>query len=89
MLEQSRFAVLRPHGALRPFRTHHRDGVTAFRADSKWMMTMTVTTLTNLNALISRVKSAQARFAEYPQEKVDLIFRSAALAAADARIPLA
>lgn len=57
--------------------------------DSKWMMTMTVTTLSDLNALIARVKTAQARFAEYPQEKVDLIFRSAALAAANARIPLA
>ncbi|MFC5347621.1 acetaldehyde dehydrogenase, partial [Azospirillum lipoferum] len=52
-------------------------------------MTMTVTTLSDLNALIARVKAAQARFADYPQEKVDLIFRSAALAAANARIPLA
>ncbi|GGY19884.1 bifunctional acetaldehyde-CoA/alcohol dehydrogenase [Paludibacterium paludis] len=42
-----------------------------------------------LNDLIGRVKAAQRRFAEYSQEKVDAIFRAAALAAADARIPLA
>ncbi|PGH56760.1 hypothetical protein CRT60_17860, partial [Azospirillum palustre] len=52
-------------------------------------MVTTVKTLSDLNALIARVKAAQARFADYPQETVDLIFRSAALAAANARIPLA
>ncbi|AWK85735.1 bifunctional acetaldehyde-CoA/alcohol dehydrogenase [Azospirillum thermophilum] len=50
---------------------------------------MPVTTLAELNALVSRVKEAQRQFAEYPQEKVDHIFRHAALAAANARIPLA
>src|SRR5580698_8108698 len=49
----------------------------------------TVTNLAELNALAARVKTAQQRFATFTQEQVDLIFRSAALAAADARIPLA
>ncbi|WP_348770564.1 aldehyde dehydrogenase family protein, partial [Azospirillum sp. TSO35-2] len=35
------------------------------------------------------MKAAQRVYAEFSQEKVDLIFRQAALAAADARIPLA
>ncbi len=42
-----------------------------------------------LNELVSRVKAAQRRFASFSQEQVDAIFRAAALAAADARIPLA
>ncbi len=42
-----------------------------------------------LDALISKVKAAQIRYAEYPQEKVDAIFAAAALAANNARIPLA
>ena len=42
-----------------------------------------------LNALIARVKAAQVRFAEYTQEQVDRIFAAAALAANNARIPLA
>ncbi len=50
---------------------------------------MSVTNLAELNALASRVKVAQQRFATFTQEQVDAIFRSAALAAADARIPLA
>lgn len=50
---------------------------------------MPVTNLAELNPLAARVCSAQQRFATYSQEQVDLIFRSAALAAADARIPLA
>ncbi|WP_431854482.1 bifunctional acetaldehyde-CoA/alcohol dehydrogenase [Azospirillum sp.] len=50
---------------------------------------MPVTTLTELNALVARVKEAQRAYAEFPQETVDLIFRQAALAAANARIPLA
>jgi len=36
-----------------------------------------------------RVKRSQLLYADYSQEQVDVIFRSAALAAADARIPLA
>ena len=50
---------------------------------------MPVTNLAELNDLAGRVKKAQRRFAVFTQEQVDLIFRSAALAAADARIPLA
>ncbi|WP_287881421.1 bifunctional acetaldehyde-CoA/alcohol dehydrogenase [Aquitalea sp.] len=50
---------------------------------------MSVSTLEQLDALVARVKQAQAVFAEFSQQQVDVIFRSAALAAADARIPLA
>ncbi len=50
---------------------------------------MAVTNKEELYALVARVKKAQAVFATYTQEKVDAIFRSAALAATDARIPLA
>jgi len=50
---------------------------------------MPVTNLDELNALAARVKRAQQTFATFSQQQVDLIFRSAALAAADARIPLA
>ncbi len=42
-----------------------------------------------LNALIGRVKAAQTKYAEYTQEQVDRIFAAAALAANNARIPLA
>ncbi|MDK7223361.1 bifunctional acetaldehyde-CoA/alcohol dehydrogenase, partial [Proteus mirabilis] len=48
-----------------------------------------VTNVTELNDLVARVKKAQLEFANFSQEKVDAIFRAAALAAADARIPLA
>ncbi|HEK2041963.1 TPA: bifunctional acetaldehyde-CoA/alcohol dehydrogenase [Proteus mirabilis] len=50
---------------------------------------MSVTNVTELNNLVARVKKAQLEFANFSQEKVDAIFRAAALAAADARIPLA
>ncbi len=50
---------------------------------------MSVTNVTELNELVARVKKAQREFANFSQEKVDRIFRAAALAAADARIPLA
>ncbi|WP_192456898.1 bifunctional acetaldehyde-CoA/alcohol dehydrogenase [Musicola keenii] len=50
---------------------------------------MAVTNVAELNALVERVKKAQHIFANYTQEQVDKIFRAAALAAADARIPLA
>jgi acetaldehyde dehydrogenase/alcohol dehydrogenase len=50
---------------------------------------MPVDTLAALDALVARVKVAQARFATFSQQQVDAIFRSAALAAADARIVLA
>ena len=42
-----------------------------------------------LAVLIEKVKQAQAVYATYPQEKVDAIFRAAALAANQARIRLA
>ncbi|RLM26870.1 bifunctional acetaldehyde-CoA/alcohol dehydrogenase [Brenneria alni] len=50
---------------------------------------MAVTNVAELNALVERVKKAQREFANYSQEQVDKIFRAAALAASDARIPLA
>jgi len=50
---------------------------------------MTVSNVAELNALVERVKCAQREFAGFSQEQVDAIFRAAALAAADARIPLA
>ena len=42
-----------------------------------------------LESLIIKVKDAQRLYATFPQEKVDEIFRSAAIAANNARIPLA
>ncbi|MBD2811921.1 bifunctional acetaldehyde-CoA/alcohol dehydrogenase [Xenorhabdus sp. Vera] len=50
---------------------------------------MAVTQVSELNELVTRVKKAQHKFANFSQEQVDRIFRAAALAAADARIPLA
>jgi len=50
---------------------------------------MAIANLDELNGLVARVKKAQATYAEFSQAQVDTIFRSAALAAADARIPLA
>lgn len=49
---------------------------------------MAVTNVAELNALVER-KKAQREYASFTQEQVDKIFRAAALAAADARIPLA
>ncbi|XZG68881.1 bifunctional acetaldehyde-CoA/alcohol dehydrogenase [Chitinibacteraceae bacterium HSL-7] len=50
---------------------------------------MPVSNVNELDQLVERVKKAQQLFATYSQKQVDEIFRSAALAAADARIPLA
>ncbi|GAA4495442.1 bifunctional acetaldehyde-CoA/alcohol dehydrogenase [Pseudaeromonas paramecii] len=50
---------------------------------------MAVTNLAELDDLVARVKAAQRVFATYSQEQVDKIFRAAALAANNARIPLA
>ena len=50
---------------------------------------MTVSSIQELDVLMARVKKAQQLFATYTQEQVDKIFRAAALAAADARLPLA
>ncbi|WP_413738488.1 bifunctional acetaldehyde-CoA/alcohol dehydrogenase [Sodalis sp. RH21] len=48
-----------------------------------------VSNTAELDALVSRVYQAQREYANFSQEQVDKIFRAAALAAADARIPLA
>ena len=48
-----------------------------------------VDTVEALRELLTRVRKAQEIFAEFPQEKVDAIFRAAAIAANQARIPLA
>ena len=45
--------------------------------------------LQKLNEIISKVKAAQTKYATYTQQQVDDIFRAAALAANQARIPLA
>ncbi|MDX2098350.1 MAG: bifunctional acetaldehyde-CoA/alcohol dehydrogenase [Leptolyngbyaceae cyanobacterium bins.59] len=50
---------------------------------------MKVTNLQELEALIQRVKAAQIQYATFTQEKVDQIFKKAALAANAERIPLA
>ncbi len=50
---------------------------------------MVTKTAQELDELVARVKKAQQAFSTFSQEQVDRIFRSAALAAADARIPLA
>ncbi len=50
---------------------------------------VSVSTLAELDALAARVCSAQQKYATFSQKQVDHIFRNAALAAADARIPLA
>ena len=42
-----------------------------------------------IDALVSKVSAAQKEFANFPQEKVDAIFKAAALAANNMRIPLA
>ncbi|MBP0987573.1 MAG: bifunctional acetaldehyde-CoA/alcohol dehydrogenase [Oscillospiraceae bacterium] len=48
-----------------------------------------VDTVDSLKALLASVRKAQEEFAKVPQEKVDAIFRAAAIAANQARIPLA
>ncbi|MCF2970671.1 bifunctional acetaldehyde-CoA/alcohol dehydrogenase [Synechococcus sp. Nb3U1] len=50
---------------------------------------MPVTKLAELETLIQEVKAAQAQYATFTQEQVDQIFRKAALAANNERIPLA
>ncbi|QUM79931.1 bifunctional acetaldehyde-CoA/alcohol dehydrogenase [Moritella sp. 5] len=50
---------------------------------------MTVKNIETLNAMVAKVKVAQQKFATFNQEKVDKIFRAAALAASTSRIPLA
>jgi len=43
----------------------------------------------HLEEMVARVKQAQEEYATFPQEKVDVIFRAAAIAANEARISLA
>ncbi len=50
---------------------------------------MRVTNIQELELLVQKVKKAQEKYASYSQEKVDLIFKQAALAANNQRIPLA
>ncbi|WP_255363857.1 bifunctional acetaldehyde-CoA/alcohol dehydrogenase [Anabaena sp. 4-3] len=50
---------------------------------------MQVTNIEELELLVQRVKTAQAKYSNYSQEQVDLIFKKAALAANAERIPLA
>lgn len=50
---------------------------------------MKITNTQELENLVQRVKTAQKHYATYTQEKVDEIFKKAALAANAARIPLA
>ena len=48
-----------------------------------------VDTIEKLDNTINKVREAQRLFASFPQEKVDAIFKAAAIAANGARIPLA
>ena len=48
-----------------------------------------VDTIEKLDNTINKVREAQKLFASFPQEKVDAIFKAAAIAANEARIPLA
>ncbi|MDJ0898050.1 MAG: bifunctional acetaldehyde-CoA/alcohol dehydrogenase [Xenococcus sp. MO_188.B8] len=50
---------------------------------------MKVTNHEELNILIQRVKAAQSKYASFTQQQVDEIFKQAALAANEKRIPLA
>ena len=57
--------------------------------DEKVKNTGLVDTVEALEAKFEEVRAAQAEFAEFTQEKVDAIFKAAAIAANKARIPLA
>lgn len=50
---------------------------------------MQVTNIQDLSLLVNNVKIAQEKYATYSQEQVDIIFKQAALAANNQRIPLA
>ncbi|ELS00748.1 alcohol dehydrogenase, class IV [Xenococcus sp. PCC 7305] len=50
---------------------------------------MKVTNIEELNTLIQKVKAAQSNYASFTQKQVDIIFKQAALAANEQRIPLA
>ena len=57
--------------------------------DEKLKNNSLVDTVEALEAKFKEVRAAQAEFAEFTQEKVDAIFKAAAIAANKARIPLA
>ncbi|GHT64963.1 aldehyde-alcohol dehydrogenase [Endomicrobiia bacterium] len=57
--------------------------------DSDIDSALTIDNTESLNALIERVKKAQEVYATFAQEQVDKIFKAAAVAANQARIPLA
>lgn len=50
---------------------------------------MKVTNVDQLKKKMEQIRAAQEKYATYTQEQVDKIFREAAMAALDARIPLA
>ncbi|WP_151996121.1 aldehyde dehydrogenase family protein, partial [Buttiauxella massiliensis] len=50
---------------------------------------MSTNNIEKLNSLVEKVKAAQKIYSSFTQEQVDKIFHAAAIAAADARIPLA
>ncbi|AGK96681.1 bifunctional acetaldehyde-CoA/alcohol dehydrogenase [Clostridium pasteurianum] len=50
---------------------------------------MKITKTDELDIMLEKVRAAQRKFSTYSQEQVDEIFRKAAMAAIDARIPLA
>jgi len=60
-----------------------------FMKDEKLKNNSLVDTVEALEAKFKEVRAAQAEFAEFTQEKVDAIFKAAAIAANKARIPLA
>lgn len=53
------------------------------------LMNCKVTNIEELQALVQRVKAAQEQFSTFSQDKIDLIFQKAALAANAERISLA
>ena len=57
--------------------------------EKKKELSKAMSELNDLNTLVEKVQAAQKVYATFSQEQVDEIFRAAALAAADARIPLA
>ena len=53
------------------------------------MENIIVDSIENLDLVLDRVREAQKEFSKYTQEQVDRIFKDAAIAANQARIPLA
>ena len=53
------------------------------------MENIIVDSIDNLDIVLNRVREAQREFSKFSQEQVDRIFKDAAIAANQARIPLA